>query len=241
MSALPKQYFETYLDMLADLGKWSGRPIMGKLCAFWPMRGLRYKKGRDILLLGRAVNGWEADPKHLFENLDLGAPGRRRTVAERARQASDWHSGLDWPMQPTADYNPNRSDFWMAAREIVCRHFGGAEDTWSEQVAWSNLYKVAPAVGGNPGVTLQRAQRDACRRLLRLEVEALQPRLIVFFTGWDWAEDLVPEELEWVRPERTDYVERVGSSGERRWVIVCHPQARPRAAFVQEIIDAVDA
>lgn len=58
-------------------------------------------------------------------------------------------------------------------------------------MAWSNLCKVAPCDGGNPNDRLYAEQLDACRELLRRELDELRPALTVVLAGIDWFWDFL--------------------------------------------------
>jgi len=69
-------------------------------------------------------------------------------------------------------------------RKILSDSRAGADDVhWSSHLAWTNLYKVSPAAGGNPGAALQLAQRQSAIELLKLEVEQFAPRRVLAMTG----------------------------------------------------------
>ena len=63
---------------------------------------------------------------------------------------------------------------------------GARIDDWYEDIVWANLYTVAPAGGGNPNGSLCAAQRVICGKLLKKQIEILNPTHIVFVTDWNW-------------------------------------------------------
>ena len=48
---------------------------------------------------------------------------------------------------------------------------------------WTNLYKVSPGAGWNPGANLQRAQRRSAMELLAMEIETFAPTRVLALTG----------------------------------------------------------
>ena len=63
-------------------------------------------------------------------------------------------------------------------------------DNWFEHIAWTNLYKVAPAEEANPGAYLKQTEYKTCKAILKMEIELLSPKYVIFITGWkDWFED----------------------------------------------------
>lgn len=200
----------------------------GESAVFWPLLGREYKR-RGLLLVGRAVNGWHVPD-----------PDATTSVSTGARQYSASHTETSWPSRVGADerYNPNRSQFWMAAREVLARlQIAEPADAWSEKLAWSNLYKIAPA-SGNPGDRLCSVQLASCRALLKREIEELEPARVLLFTGWNWASDVVDElPVTWaVHDTDSRYVDQTGKGMNASWVVARHPQGKPREALVEEVV-----
>jgi hypothetical protein len=131
----------------------------------------------------------------------------------------------------TAGYNTRRSAFWRAVRRISAGD--DAPPDWPSRLAWTNLYKVSPAAGWNPGGDLKRAQRPFAVSLLRLELAELDPRRALALTG-DWILPFVGElglDLE----RRSGLVEMLGHADGRAWVVAKHPMGKPGDAFVDEV------
>jgi hypothetical protein len=55
-------------------------------------------------------------------------------------------------------------------------------EEWASLVAWSNLYKIAPAIGFNPNGVEAQAQEEACGGLLTKELALWKPAAAVFLT-----------------------------------------------------------
>ena len=204
----------------------------------------------ELLICGRAVNGWEKEPWF--------AQQAKKTVVRRditARALTGWVAD-PCPMRWVTDlwhhqteYNTARSAFWRVVRAVTTelRIASATEELWSSHLAWTNLYRVAPHQGGNPNGDLQSLQRDATTNLLRTELEQLQPRRLLFLTGASWATPIL-ENLSAVNLTATgsDLVQMVGSikeSSEQRGkvVVAAHPQGKPEAQMVREILSAFAA
>jgi hypothetical protein len=203
------------------------------LVPFWPIRGAAYDG--SLLVIGRSVNGWVMPwtPRQLRE------PSIRRSAVDWMRSNAEpvdgcrmgWVTDL-WGAQE--GYNAHTSAFWRVLRRIILS--GGADDHWSSQLAWTNLYKVSPAARGNPGAALQRAQRQSAIELLNLEVEQFAPRRVLALTG------------RWIGPfsdglglnlaPRSGLVEGVGKKGDCAWVVAKHPMLKPEDRFVGEVLAA---
>lgn len=97
---------------------------------------------------------------------------------------------MAWVANPgkAEEYNPNLSRFWSGARATLKAIEGKWFDevNWSSRIAWTNLYRIAPAAGGNPNNRLCLAQLSECVDLLCLEVDRFSPERILFNTGLDW-------------------------------------------------------
>jgi hypothetical protein len=109
---------------------------------------------------------------------------------------------------------------------------------WSSRLAWSNLAKLAPAEGGNPGGPLLEVQRELGPGLIDREVHELRPRRVLVLTGRSWFEPFARGtglEVEW----RDGLVQGVVRERARTWVIAGHPQGKPRP-ILDEVIAAFD-
>lgn len=90
---------------------------------------------------------------------------------------------------------------------------------------WTNLYKVAPTAGWNPGADLQRLQRTAATELLSLEIEAFAPRRLLALTG-TWIAPFV-EPLGLQLEAREGQVEEIGTRLSVPVVVAKHPIRKP--------------
>lgn len=219
------------------------------LTAFFPMVGANYKAGESgaLLVVGRAVNGWEDDKEYWWRAGDFC----ENVVCKAAKQAEassrqGGGSPMSWVYAPKkGDYNANRSAFWRVTKQVltaVTTDEEFCEDSWAEFLAWSQLFKVAPACGDNPWGSVREAQLDHSRSLLRMEVDLLQPRIVLLLTGWEeWAADLLDDlDLEadgGPRTSKQDLVEWSGRSkgGETRWIVCKHPQGKDEGRMVEAI------
>lgn len=211
-----------------------------RLAPFWPKVGRLYDG--DLLVIGRAVNGW-------VDLWDLDKPGDPAVMAATARtSAEDAVNGcpLGWVLdrwrRRDGGYDSSTSQFWETIRRVVVDGHPEWEADWVSHVAWTNLAKVAPWEGGNPGSRLLVLQRELGPALLAQEVKELAPRRVLALTGRGWFEPFATGlglAVEW----RDGYVEGLANDGERRWVVAVHPMTRsPRlvaeaiaAAFSSEV------
>ena len=134
-------------------------------------------------------------------------------------------------------YSTSRSAFWRVLRRIVLSEPTGVDaEHWSSHLVWTNLYKVAPGAGWNPGADLQRAQRRSATELLALEIEAFAPRRILALTG-GWI-DPFADGLGLKVTRLPGLVEAIGDLMGRPCVVAKHPMGKPESPFVAEVLRA---
>lgn len=198
--------------------------------AMWPMRGCRYDSG--TLVIGRAVNSW-SDTEWRVRDVAT-AHGRKRVVA-RARRVSEPGSrcAMSWVSDcwgaPRGEYSSKTSAFWRTVRAAVG---AGDGECWLSNVSWSNLYKVAPAAGGNPSDGERYAMFDSAVKLLRLEVSALRPRRVLVLAGRCWFEPFAAPLGLRVQWGHGDLVGGTALETRTTWVIAAHPQGKNESALV---------
>lgn len=158
---------------------------------FVAMKGRCYRTATDkngkefrLMLVGRATNGWysyaanTADEfgKRCYEDFNKDAqPERSKKIASR---------------QGTAFWDYPRSIWEEIAKPTIeeC----GEKPHWFEYIVWSNLYKISPRSEKNrdtPGIPddqMKNLQRPACVEILKAEILALNPTIILMQTNLDW-------------------------------------------------------
>lgn len=229
-------------SVLVPLGKATGQRLFPEVVAFLSMTGHLYDGG--LMVGGRAVNGW----KTKIRPSALAAPvAAEAYAAEVFAGVTGGACPMTWVTEcwenRDGDYNSKNSAFWRATRGIV-NQLGIAdvnERTWPSHIIWTNLYKVAPAIGGNPTGILRRAQLAGCLRLLALEVAVYRPARILLVTGMKWAAPFLPvlggplevePGLHYVEGFAVRPLHGVDSV---RVVIACHPQGRPEQQWIEEV------
>jgi hypothetical protein len=235
--SLSARYGDAFAELLAKAGSTPNvRP--DALAVFWPMTGASYQG--DLLVVGRAVNGW-IDKVSVAELVDAT---RARAWAETARYTAEddegdpmgWVARI-WDRQP--GYRTSRSALWRVTRAVHASLDPASVDDprWSTRIAWSNLAKLAPWNGGNPGGALLALQREIGPALLAREVDELAPKRIVVFTGRWWFEPFATAlslDVTW----HHGLVVGTATDGDRQWVIAEHPMTRPQAPMVAAVVSA---
>jgi hypothetical protein len=179
------------------------------LTAFWPRVGAGWQG--DLMVVGRAVNGWEtagwpaadaADATWREERIRQLRSLRPEEEGDPMRWVSQtWGRALSRAAGQT--YSTPGSAFWRVIHRVAEGVGLGRDkpEDWPSKLVHSNLYKVAPwleggpatsASGGNPSARLQHCQRDSAAKLLRDEISSFKPVRLLLLTGLDWAAPFLP-------------------------------------------------
>ena len=247
-----KELFEVFSCGVAEYAKRAdGRIREKQVCAFFPLRGKKYS--HDLMIVGRATNGW-LDKQHKAEKtndssaVQLGDVSKRQTFLDVIRAESLSDDPMFWVLEEWngKDYQAWRSAFWRVAKKslLSLNSHDALDSDWPSHLIWSNLYKVGPEKGGNPGVLMRRAQEDWCVEMLKHEIEIFEPKKILFMTGnKGWAEFFF-DKMEFVDSkllcsqlvERSGYF-RLSDSDNPKVVVVPHPQGKPEMEMVEQVLD----
>ena len=200
--------------------------------------GNNYNAGSNdsVMIVGRAVNGWDVE----------WSDGTDRMVSQLLNQSFDLASINDLPEQD--GYYFSRSRFFLVIKEMM-QKLGASNDNWSSRFAWSNLYKVAPAIDGNPSGKVQHTQRELAVQILKKEIDILKPKYIIFVTGydfttWSWrnntAENTFKKEFN-LQPTDAfgDYVEGYAIYNGSKIVVACRPEMKSVTAWVDGVLTAL--
>ncbi len=185
------------------------------------------------------MNGWI----DRWEPEDPRSPAQLAAIARRTGEGTVDGCPMGWVLarwgKRDGGYDTARSQYWQTARRIVTALVPGSDGDWPSRLAWTNLAKVAPYAGGNPGSASLRIQRgDAGTALFAREVEELAPRRLVTLTDRWWFAPFAAAlgvDLE----ERQGLVETVGHRGDTRIVVAVHPMTRSPAAVADAILYAL--
>ena len=211
------------------------------------MLGCRYAYA--LMVVGRAVNGWDEGvlPEHLASH--AAAECYSHAVLDSVN--GDGLCPMRWVTDSwgnaNGEYNTRRSAFWRTIRGVVARLeiTDTEQDSWSSHLVWSNLYKIAPAEGGNPGETLCQIQLAGCRELFNLELTTYTPARLLLLTGTGWAAPFLPD-FDGTSQDVPGfcYVEGFGTltitpgKPPIRYVVAAHPQGKPEGQWVTEVCSA---
>lgn len=231
---------------------------ISELSHFVAMKGKLYNslsspKDIRLMIVGRAVNGWTT--------LDVTSAETFGEAAQAAFNAEGFtwidvseDSLCNFPAEGEAKYYLSKSPFWRTCKGIWEKLTGRTEKEWINYVAWSNIYKIAPKITGNPTTKICKAQISLCRRILQREIEAYRPTHILCITGFEWwfkdydnnvgiAE--LFSDINFLGRNtgiNKQYVEATATyvfpDGKRSPVVVtCRPEARPEIEFIAQTVE----
>lgn len=234
---LSEGYERDYSALLKDVSS-DPRLRHAELNMFWPKIGSRWQG--DLLVAGRAVNGW------IDRWIPAESPDPEALAATARGTGEDTVNGdqLGWVLEAWqrrgAGYKTSRSQFWETVRRVCIEGRPDRVSDWPSYIAWTNLLKVAPWTGGNPGSRLRAAQRDMGFALLAREIEELNPRRVVVLAGRWWFAPFAEAlglDVRW----QDGYVEGIADEPKRRWVIAVHPMTRSPRAVAAEVNEAFES
>lgn len=176
-SMLKGKLMPLYVDLLHTVDV-----VNYETCTFFPQWGkyFPWEEKCGILLVGRACNGWVTSS----HNINVLFGSSEKSIFNRSNQ-------MKWVEDCAGNkegYNTNKSAFWRVSKRIAQCFY---PNEWYSYVAWSNVCKVAPWEGGNPSDTLYFAQLQSCQKIFETEIRVLSPKVVIMFTGYDWAKDFL--------------------------------------------------
>lgn len=231
---------DAYVDLLAALAV--GSPH-GEIGLSFAKTGSRWVSSRELMVCGRAPNGFGGSPDISPEDLNTEEARRRRV--QRWEDSKSEHHDLDWVTDcwatPIEGYRTRRSAFWRVTRRVANQICAAPFDdgAWSSYLAWTNLYHVAPRETGNPGERLKRLQRVACVRLLECDVMRFSPKRLLVLAGHDWASPFFRNGVTW-SPDAA-FVQGSGRwtlpNGQSVAVVVArHPQGKREDVMTHDVV-----
>ncbi len=242
---------------------------------FVAIKGSHYDNNTvKLLLVGRAPNSWNPRP-----NILQGCPNccSKACLMTRTSPAVFGHSAqtqfnctLRWNWIESrknilygtgTSYCISNKAFWAYAESILRKLIQDQQPKsiqedpiWMKNIAWSNLYKISPAVGGNPNSYLRELQREVCVSILKEEIDVLKPTHVLFMTGYDWLSD-----YNWSEDFRSIFssINYIGKNVQRgikkndiyveatayynnniKIVIACRPETRTQEPYTEAVFQA---
>ena len=222
---------------------------------FVSMQGKYYSKNeRKFMLIGRATNGWGSLDTQSKQSFGTDAESQFNSL-NRWR----WIESINGTLYSTHDrdetnlakrYCIDKKPYWAYTKAIWTQLPGLIHDDeiWMENIAWSNLYKVSPPQSDNPDWHSQEIQREACKEILKKELEVYQPTHILVITGFDWfapfsvlfsnVHDMGKRNVLRGENKNEVYVEGTATYKNAKVVIACRPEWRDSMGYVSAVLNA---
>ena len=198
-----------------------------------------------LMIVGRAVNGWST-------NWGTSA----KEIAKQALAINFSMDSIDkCPLQnehSMDEYNFNRCSFLNLGKKVA-QTLGLKSQDISANLIWSNLYKVAPAISGNPNGKVQKLQRQSAIKILKKEIELFSPTHILFVTDIDWLEatwrnNASEQSFAKAFDIRKDfrinegkYVKAFGMYEKIPYVVCVRPETRPIEEMLKDVMHAFNS
>lgn len=170
-----KPLYKDLLQSVTDYGE------IAPFCLQWE-KDYPLSPNEGILFIGRATNGWVSDSTDIKE---LFGDGKYAIFARKDQMK--WVNNLEGNKDPKG-YNTRKSAFWRVIKQVSEKVY---PDKWYDNIAWSNLCKIAPSEGGNPSDSLYYSQLKDCQLILKKEIEILSPKYVIMLVGQNWAKDFM--------------------------------------------------
>lgn len=190
-----------------------------------------------LMVVGRAVNGWEVAADQCVSaetalNVILQQKDRFEDVVK-----AEGIPYVDHQTNENKVYYYRNSRFWRLIQYVL--EEAGEKEDFHQRIVWSNLYKVAPYVTGNPAWRLVKPNMQAYIDCLIEEIRTYKPTHILFITGMDYLNPWAKEpqfgaQLGIGKPNQIHFMDRPYESGifEKAKIVVC---SRPEGKSYESI------
>ena len=215
---------------------------------FIGINGTQLNKPVRFLLVGRATNGWEG----------LKTNSEKTFIEKAVEDFCKPERWLCWIKEKNGklynqdeNYCLSRSPFWTYSKDIYSEISGSnTSGRWMEQIAWTNLFSLAPIDGGNPSKKLMEKQLNACKKILKNEIDIIMPTHILMMVGLDWIKEfkelftdihVFGRNINRGRNKNDIFVEATAKYRGIPVVIACRPERRNKELYVKSVLQAFRA
>ncbi len=164
----------------------------------YPDYGEDYFKKKKLMIVGRAASKWFVNfkPSDLINNNDKILEKVNESINLRVSNRLVW-AQKEWNGEVIHENGRKLTKFrfWQVPFQIYKKLDGEAKsNSWFQNVAWSNIYKITPnSRGVNPNKKEREIQvkNNMHIELLRNEIEFLQPEICLMMIDENWAKDII--------------------------------------------------
>ena len=200
----------------------------------FPMVGKNYFDNPELLVFGRALNGWEKEGYFDFSSDNKNVIKGTIGVSTNYNPCSMSFVNNNWDIPTQYGYLFRRSSFWQVICKTMMQKFGKTNEDWTYNLAWSNLYKICPPYEGNPSEYLAGCQFEVSKKIILKEIELLKPKNVLFITGWNWVNEFFKDD-NILKKESNKYVCGSGNYSSSNLIVSIRPEMQNRQDFVDEV------
>lgn len=233
-----KKIFEDNLVTFSNSQKISSMYSAKKYCSFFPIEGEKYGEPGSIKILfyGQATNGWNTE----FDVTTIDIVKLLETTILVSRPDEGESDPLKFINQEWSRFS--KSFFWNVVYKFTnqLNRKEINDFSWTNNIAWSNLMKIAPFEGGNPNNIEFEAQLEFSKKLFDFELEFLKPDIVILLTNWEWAKYFLNED-EFVKPtDTTEWIENTSKSDRPKLIVTKRKHVGSNSMCVKELFEILD-
>ena len=241
-------YKNMYKNLVSESFVIKGQEVhFSELSHFVGRKGKNFNSNLEVRLLvaGRAVNGWES-----FSCIDEDAFSEEAEIMYNTPLVLDSDERGPYFEGNNGNYYLSHSSFWRVTKKVLEQLTNESYLRFTDYLAWTNLYKIAPKDSGNPTASLCKKQSSFCFDILKKEINDFAPTHILLITGWNgWIENSKPEYdfshlfTEKGKDNPVEYVEctttfRLDNGREIPVVVICRPERKNEKDISDNVIKA---
>ena len=195
------------------------------IVVFNSIQGRKYEPNRELMIIGRATNGWDTYYKPDSQNAQIEIAKTIEKIKNRkynfdlTAEVTSWENN-DIP------YYISKSRFWNTGLRVATTVLGH-DNSRTDHIVYSNLFKVS-SDGNNPSPELKELTLASNIKILNAELEFFKPKKILFLTGYNgWAKPFIKElNATPIELAQSKYIHFSGKIGETSVVVADHPQGK---------------
>ncbi|MEI6817474.1 MAG: hypothetical protein WCL14_12755 [Bacteroidota bacterium] len=224
-------------------------------CFFFPQVGKNYFTAKTkILFAGRAQNIWGGgifkphDVKNKLNSIindaiNFSEPNEENECSMKWI-VDCWYGTKGTEYEKCyPDMRLNKSQFWRVIKGVTNK-VQGEKEIFTESIAWTQYYKIAPKDGGNPDRHSESTPQDDnyAYDLLEREIEILKPDYLIYFIGKNWMESCFDYPDDYIL-EKTENKYVCGKLKIKdfatKCIIVDRPESKPLHPFIEEVCKTI--